>query len=96
VDADVGPTRSPAAARTHLLAVDAAVVGGRLHATWSYGSGVHRRETVQRLADAFAAELRALIEHCRHPEAGGYTPSDFALAGLDQGGLDSLLSQIGG
>jgi len=94
-DADAGPARSPAAARTHLLAVDAAVIDGRLHATWSYGPGVHRRETVQRLADAFAAELRALIEHCRHPEAGGYTPSDFALAGLDQGGLDSLLSQIG-
>ncbi|HEV7587202.1 MAG TPA: amino acid adenylation domain-containing protein [Longimicrobium sp.] len=95
VDADAGPTRSPAAARTHLLAVDAAVMDGRLHATWTYGPGVHRRETVERLAEAFAAELRALIEHCRHPQAGGFTPSDFALAELDQGALDALLSQIG-
>ncbi|MFL5384951.1 MAG: amino acid adenylation domain-containing protein [Longimicrobiaceae bacterium] len=93
IDAGAGLTRSSAAARTHLLAVDAAVIDGRLHATWSYGPGVHRRETVERLAEAFAAELRALIEHCRHPEAGGYTPSDFALAGLDQAALDALLSQ---
>jgi amino acid adenylation domain-containing protein/non-ribosomal peptide synthase protein (TIGR01720 family) len=94
-DGDAGPARSPAAARTHLLAIDAAVIGGRLHATWTYGPGVHRRETVERLAEAFAAELRALIEHCRHPQAGGFTPSDFALADLDQSALDALLSQIG-
>jgi hypothetical protein len=35
--------------------------------------------------------LRELIEHCKSPEAGGYTPSDFPLAGLDQAGLDHLL-----
>ena len=95
-DADPGAGRSPAAPRPHLLAVDAAVSGGRLAATWTYGPRVHQRPTVARLAQAFADELRALIEHCRHPEAGGYTPSDFALAGLDQEGLDSLLAQLGG
>ncbi|HEX8243505.1 MAG TPA: amino acid adenylation domain-containing protein [Longimicrobium sp.] len=95
-DADPGAGRSPAAPRPHLLSVDAAVSEGRLSATWTYGPRVHRPETVERLAQAFADELRALIEHCRHPEAGGYTPSDFALAGLDQEGLDSLLAQLGG
>jgi amino acid adenylation domain-containing protein/non-ribosomal peptide synthase protein (TIGR01720 family) len=96
LDADVGPTRSPAATRPHLLAIDAAVIGGCLHATWTSAPGIHREATVRRLADAFAAELRALIEHCAHPEAGGFTPSDFALAELDQGSLDALLSRIGG
>jgi non-ribosomal peptide synthase protein (TIGR01720 family) len=91
VDADAGISRSPAAARTHLLAVDAAVMDGRLHATWTYGPAVHRRDTVQRLADDFVAELRALVEHCAHPEAGGFTPSDFPLAGLDAATLDALL-----
>jgi amino acid adenylation domain-containing protein/non-ribosomal peptide synthase protein (TIGR01720 family) len=94
-DADVGPARGPAGARTHLLAVDAAVSGGRLFATWTYGRNVHRAGTVERLADAFADELRALVAHCRDPHAGGFTPSDFELAGLDQGGLDALLGQIG-
>jgi len=94
-DADVGAARSPAGARTHLLAVDAAVSGGRLFATWTHGRHVHRAETVERLAQAFAAELRAIVAHCRDPQAGGYTPSDFGLSGLDQGGLDALLAQIG-
>ena len=94
-DEDVGPSRSPDAVRTHLLAVDAAVSGGRLYATWTYAPALHRRETVERVASAFTGELRALVEHCRDPRAGGFTPSDFALVDLDQGELDALLSQIG-
>jgi amino acid adenylation domain-containing protein/non-ribosomal peptide synthase protein (TIGR01720 family) len=95
-DADLGIARTPLGPRPHLLGVDAVVSGGRLYATWTYPARVLRRETVQRVADAFVAELRALIEHCRDPRAGGYTPSDFALADLDQEGLDSLLAQLGG
>ena len=53
------------------------------------------RATVERLAAGYLEALRELVAHCRDPQAGGYTPSDFALAGLDQDGLDALLSQIG-
>jgi fengycin family lipopeptide synthetase B len=95
MDADVGAARSPAGPRTHLIGVDAAVSGGRLFATWTYGRNVHRAETVERLATAFMDELRAIVAHCRDPQAGGYTPSDFALSGLDQDGLDAFLSGIG-
>ena len=92
---DPGRARSPRAPRPHLLAVDAVVEGGRLHVTWTYGARVHARETVERLASGYLEALRELVAHCRDPQAGGYTPSDFALAGLDQGALDELLSQIG-
>jgi non-ribosomal peptide synthase protein (TIGR01720 family) len=51
--------------------------------------------TIQALADGFVRALRDLIAHCRDPQAGGYTPSDFAMAGLDQAALDALLSQLG-
>ena len=95
VDGDVGASRSPRGERPHLLAVDAAVSGGRLAATWTYGTRVHARATVERLAAAWAAALREIIEHCRDPQAGGYTPSDFSLAGFDQDELDALLSEIG-
>jgi non-ribosomal peptide synthase protein (TIGR01720 family) len=95
MDADVGAARSLAGARTHLIGVDAAVSGGRLFATWTYGRNVHRAETVERLAAAFMDELRAIVAHCRDPQAGGYTPSDFGLSGLDQAGLDAFLSGIG-
>lgn len=94
-EGDAGRLRSPLAPRTHLISIDAAVMGGRLHVTWTYAPAVHDRATVERLAAGFLDALRDLVAYCRDPEAGGYTPSDFALAGLDQEGLDALLSQLG-
>ncbi|MGO1081355.1 condensation domain-containing protein, partial [Inquilinus sp. CA228] len=42
------------------------------------------------LAQAFAAELAALVALCGAPGAGGLTPSDVPLAGLSQAELDAL------
>ncbi len=53
--------------------------------------------TIQRLADDYAEELKALIEHCSQPQHRGVTPSDFPLARLNQQQLDRLpvpLAQI--
>ncbi|HEX7240350.1 MAG TPA: amino acid adenylation domain-containing protein, partial [Longimicrobiaceae bacterium] len=86
-----GPPTHPDAPRGHLLEVAAEIRGGELRCRWTYGAGVHERSTVERLADAFASELRALAAHCASPEAGGYTPGDFPLAGLDQEALDRVL-----
>jgi non-ribosomal peptide synthase protein (TIGR01720 family) len=72
-----GRTRSPRGARTHLLDVGARVLGGRLQATFAFGEGVHRRETIEALAQGFLAALRSIVAHCAAPDAGGYTPSDF-------------------
>jgi amino acid adenylation domain-containing protein len=70
--------------------VNAVVTDGQLSVTWAYSEDVHERATVEAVAESFVAELRALIAHCLSPEAGGYTPSDFPLAGLDQGKIDRL------
>ncbi|HEX7240472.1 MAG TPA: condensation domain-containing protein, partial [Longimicrobiaceae bacterium] len=59
--------------------------------SWLYGAEVHDRATVERVAERFASELRALAAHCREPDAGGATPSDFPLARLAQAELDALL-----
>ncbi|HEX8391101.1 MAG TPA: amino acid adenylation domain-containing protein [Longimicrobium sp.] len=91
---DVGPTRGPAGARSHLIGVDALVGDGRLHVTWAFAPGVHRPDTVERLAAGYLDALRTLIAHCRDPQAGGFTPSDFDLAGLDQSGLDAVMAQL--
>ncbi|MET0395723.1 MAG: condensation domain-containing protein, partial [Longimicrobiaceae bacterium] len=73
------------------LGVGGSVQAGRLELRIAYVAGVHRRETVERLAEWYTEELRAVIEHCRSEDAGGYTPSDFPLARLDQAALDTLL-----
>ncbi len=86
-----GPPRSPRARRRHLLEVVAEVRDGRLSAHFAYSENLHERETVETLAHGFAEELEALVAHCLSSEAGGWTPSDFPLARLDQSGLDRLL-----
>jgi non-ribosomal peptide synthase protein (TIGR01720 family) len=79
-----GPPHSPLGRRPHLLEVNGWVAKGRLHLKWSYSQRVHRRVTVERLAQGFLEALEALIVHCRSPEARGFTPSDFPLSRLDE------------
>ncbi|HEX7240703.1 MAG TPA: amino acid adenylation domain-containing protein, partial [Longimicrobiaceae bacterium] len=88
----VGRTRAPGGERSVLLEVNVLVSGdGVLRARIAYSPEVHREDTVRRLADAFAEELRALAAGAGSVDAGGYTPGDFPLAGLDQAGVDALL-----
>ncbi|HEV7516277.1 MAG TPA: amino acid adenylation domain-containing protein, partial [Thermoanaerobaculia bacterium] len=87
-----GPLRDPRQRRSHLLAIDSAVSGGRLRLSWSYSESRHRRDTVERVAGWFLESLRALLSHCLSPEAGGYTPSDFPLAAIGPAALDRLVS----
>ena len=86
-----GAAMDPRSPRPHRLEVTGAVRAGRLELQIGYAEGVHRRETVERLAEGYAGELRAILAHCASEEAGGYTPSDFPLAGLEQAALDALL-----
>jgi non-ribosomal peptide synthase protein (TIGR01720 family) len=89
-----GDLQSPRDRRPWLIEIVASLSEGRLGVTWLYSASVHRRDTVERLANTYLNELRALIEHCRSPHAGGFTPSDFPLADLGQEGLDEFLAAL--
>nr|AHB82071.1 non ribosomal peptide synthetase [Jahnella sp. MSr9139] len=90
-----GPGFSPREVRRYLLEVNAVVTEGRLQVSWTYSPEAHRESTLQALASGFTAEIEALIAHCRSPEAGGYTPSDFPLARLNSAILDHLFARWG-
>jgi non-ribosomal peptide synthetase component F len=45
---------------------------------------------VAALAEAFRAELEALVAHCLQPDVGGASPADFPLATLSQAELDAF------
>jgi non-ribosomal peptide synthase protein (TIGR01720 family) len=94
VEESMGPVHSPLARRSHLLGINSLVADGRLRVNWGYSQAVHRRSTIERVAQNFMEALRSLIHHCTSPSAGGYTPSDFVEAGLDQEELDHLISQL--
>ncbi|WP_445179056.1 non-ribosomal peptide synthetase [Pseudomonas sp. McL0111] len=72
------------------LTVEGQVYGGELSLSWGFSREMFDVATVQRLADDYAAELGALIEHCCALEAPQATPSDFPLARISQAQLDAL------
>ncbi|HYO52816.1 condensation domain-containing protein, partial [Archangium sp.] len=89
----VGPEHSPRAARDHLLDVSGWVADNRLHVAWTYSENIHRRATIEGLAERFSVALRAIVAHCQSPEAGGRTPADFPLAHLTQAAVDRLVGR---
>jgi non-ribosomal peptide synthase protein (TIGR01720 family) len=91
---DRGADRSGANQRTHLLEVTGGVAGGQLQLTWSYSEQVHKRETVERVAEHFIEALRQLIQHSQWGAVAGFTPSDFPEARLNQQDLDKFLTRI--
>jgi amino acid adenylation domain-containing protein/non-ribosomal peptide synthase protein (TIGR01720 family) len=89
----IGAPRTGRGLRSHILDINAHVADGRLELAFSYSPNLHRRETIQTLACRYVENLRAILAHCASPEAGGYTPSDFPLAGLDQPTLNRLFGK---
>jgi non-ribosomal peptide synthase protein (TIGR01720 family) len=88
-----GMTRSPRQQRSHLLEINASVEGKQLQSAWAFSTAVHRRETIERLAEGFVRALRELIAQSRSTGAHCYTPSDFPLVSLTQEQLDRLIGE---
>jgi len=88
-----GSIHSPLGQRSHLIAIHGIVVDGQLDMEWQYSENFHHQTTIKNLAAAYRDSLESLINHCLSAE-GGYTPSDFPDADLNQEELDELLSEL--
>jgi amino acid adenylation domain-containing protein/non-ribosomal peptide synthase protein (TIGR01720 family) len=91
-----GAWRSARARRRHELEVNGVVQDGALEVRFAYAKARQDASAMEALASSFASALRAIIAHATAPSAGGYTPSDFPMAGLDQAALDKLFPVRGG
>ena len=80
--------------RGALLEINAGVSAGQLQLRWSYSGELHEEASITRLAEGYLEYLRKLIAHCQR-SAGGLTPSDFPLAHLNDGELDTVVAQVG-
>jgi amino acid adenylation domain-containing protein/non-ribosomal peptide synthase protein (TIGR01720 family) len=89
-----GPPRALSGERPYLIDLNCIVAGGQLGMEWSFSDDVYQVETIELFAEKYLEGLRKLIEHCMSPDAGGYTASDFPLAGMDQAKLDKVLSSV--
>jgi amino acid adenylation domain-containing protein/non-ribosomal peptide synthase protein (TIGR01720 family) len=89
-----GPIRSLLGNRRYLIETVGMVVEGELQLDWTYSENVHSRSTIETLAQGYIETLRELIKHCQSTESGGFTPSDFPLARLDEQELSKLSALI--
>jgi len=88
---DCGASHGAANPRSHLLEIDSLISEEQLRFDWSYSKNHFKSSTIERLAQSFITALQALIAHCQLPEIGGYTPSDFPLAHINQSLLDRII-----
>jgi non-ribosomal peptide synthase protein (TIGR01720 family) len=87
-------SQNPRANRFYLLEINGIIVQDQLQFNWTYSTAIHRRETIETLAESFIQEMRSIIAHCQSIEAEKYTPSDFPRANLSQQDLDKFLAKI--
>ncbi|MBG1263424.1 hypothetical protein F8S20_32225 [Nostoc sp. BAE] len=80
--------------RHHKLNVTAWIAQSQLNVQWRYSRNLHDAATIERIAQQFIKALQTLIQHCQSPTSGGYTPSDFTGARLNQKQLDQFLSKL--
>jgi amino acid adenylation domain-containing protein/non-ribosomal peptide synthase protein (TIGR01720 family) len=80
--------------RKSILEVVGWVADGALNFNWNYSENFHDRATIEKVALGHLNALREIIEHCRAPEAGGWTPSDFPYAELSQTALDKVIAAV--
>jgi non-ribosomal peptide synthase protein (TIGR01720 family) len=90
-----GPHQRASGRRRYLLEVNCRLTDGQLRCDWTYSTRIHRRDTIEGLAQRFIEALHTLSAHGRSSEAGGYVPSDFPQMRLSQRELDELITALG-
>jgi len=90
-----GPAQTPAAQRGYLLNIIGAVTDGELRLEWTYSENIHRRDTIEQLAETYLMHLRTLISNARAADATSISPTDFPRARLNQTELNKVLKKLG-
>ncbi|WP_448265490.1 amino acid adenylation domain-containing protein [Nostoc sp. DSM 114159] len=89
-----GENYTPWRNRNYQLEIDGLVELGKLQLNLTYSKNLYQQSTIEHLAQTFIKKLTDLITHCQSPQAGGFTPSDFPEAQLNQQELDDLVAQL--
>ncbi|MBG1243503.1 type I polyketide synthase [Nostoc sp. NZL] len=92
-----GSPRSPRGQRSHLLEINALIVHDQLVIDLIYSENIHRRETIEKLADELVTTLKALITNRQSDSVENLTPSDFAefkSSQWSQADLDNILAAL--
>lgn len=86
-----GVSISNANHRVNIIDINSLISDGELVINCTYSENLHKKETIENLANSYIVELQNIVEHCLQPESKGYTPSDFPLCELSQEEIDNVL-----
>jgi amino acid adenylation domain-containing protein/non-ribosomal peptide synthase protein (TIGR01720 family) len=65
--------------RPNLIDVICIVSEGKFRADFIYSINIHKKETIEHLADSFIKEIDNVLVHCMDPASFDITPADFGL-----------------
>jgi microcystin synthetase protein McyA len=77
-----------------MLEINANVVDGELVVSWTYSEGVHRRETIQHVAQQMLSAVKEIIRETRQSTTPLFSTADFPAADLSQEELDNLMAVL--
>jgi non-ribosomal peptide synthase protein (TIGR01720 family) len=89
-----GVPYSPRGSRCHMLEINVGAVGGELLVHWIYSEGVHRRETIEQVAQQMLRAIKEIIQETRQSTTHLFSTSDFPEAELSQEELDKLMTVL--
>jgi len=89
-----GSDHDPNGKIDHLLDITGSVLNGELNFRIFFSREIFDLDTIQAFADTYIKELKTIIDHCIQTEDGGYTPSDFEEADINQDDLDNIMSEL--
>jgi microcystin synthetase protein McyA len=77
-----------------MLEIDANMIGGELVVRWMYSDGVHRRDTIEQVAQQMLRAVKEIIEETRQSTTPLFSTADFPAAELSQQELDDLMAVL--
>ncbi|MGA9771374.1 MAG: condensation domain-containing protein, partial [Blastocatellia bacterium] len=91
-DEPIGPSQNQTEIRRYYIDISAIIVNGCLKCSLAYSENIHRRQTIEGLAEEI---MKALLKvDSSSARIDTYSPSDFPDLELDQDGLDKILNEI--
>lgn len=91
----VGVEHELAGPRPHAIDINGVHADARLRFTWTYSEALHRRETIERVAQAFCKALEDMADESSIDLVNPYTAGDFQLAKLSPADIDQLFALAG-
>jgi non-ribosomal peptide synthase protein (TIGR01720 family) len=89
-----GAAYSPRGSRCHMLEINASAAGGELVVNWIYSEGVHRRETIEQVAQQMLRAIKEITQEMRQSTTHLFSTADFPEAELSQQELDKLMAVL--